>query len=121
MGECLGEVAQCLASGADLLGEQAHVVGVGEHLFENVPALIDAAGPGQRLHVPERAQVERALAAGQAVRTVGLVAPDQAIADQLLADPVQGGQEPRVARQANLTSGITSSDASSVVPPRYWT
>ena len=97
VGEGLREVAQRLAGRADLLGEQAHVVGVGEHLFEDVPALIDAAGPGQRLDVPERAQVERALAAGQPVRAVGLVAPDQAVADQFLADPVQGGQEPRVA------------------------
>jgi hypothetical protein len=34
---------QRIADWADLLGEQAHVVGVGEHLLEDVPALIDGA------------------------------------------------------------------------------
>jgi hypothetical protein len=55
---------QRIADRADLLAQQAHVVGVGEHLLEDVPAFIDAGGPGQRLHVPERVQVERALAGG---------------------------------------------------------
>jgi hypothetical protein len=35
---------QRIADRADLLGEQAHVVGVGEHLLEDVPAFIDAGG-----------------------------------------------------------------------------
>src|ERR1700750_3145802 len=54
--EGLREVAELLAGAADLLGEQAQVVSVGVHLLEHQPGLLQPPGPGQRVHVPERAQ-----------------------------------------------------------------
>ena len=50
----LGEVPLPLSCAADLLGIQAYVVGVGEHLLERQP----------RLDVPERARQEGAFRAG---------------------------------------------------------
>ena len=81
MGEGLREVAQGLPGRADLLGEEADVVGEREHLLEDITALADAAGPGQRLDVPKGAEIERALLAVDPVGAVGLVAPDQAVGD----------------------------------------
>src|SRR5262245_61930403 len=66
--ERLREVAQLLPGAADLLGVQAQVVGVGEHLLEDQPRLIQPPRAGQRVDVPERAQREGALVAGQPVR-----------------------------------------------------
>src|SRR5215211_2079841 len=51
VGEGLGEVAQLLAGLADLLGVQAQVVGVGEHLLEDQPGLLEASRAGQGVHV----------------------------------------------------------------------
>jgi hypothetical protein len=68
VGERLREVAQLLAGGADLLGEEADVVGVGEHLVEGVVHLLVPPGAGQGVDVQEAAQREGALAAAQAVR-----------------------------------------------------
>ena len=42
VGECLREVALLVAGAADLLGVQAEVVGVGEHLLEGQPRVVDA-------------------------------------------------------------------------------
>src|SRR5690349_17507266 len=59
--ERLGEVAEVLAAGAELLGVEAEVIGVPEHLFEDEPRLVHVARARERLDVPERAHVERAL------------------------------------------------------------
>src|SRR5262249_30189190 len=48
-----GEVAPLLSGAADLLGIQAHVVGVGEHLLERQPRLVQAPGAGERLTCAE--------------------------------------------------------------------
>src|SRR5581483_4267572 len=66
VGERLREVAQHLAAGAGLLGEQPEVVGVAQHALEEEPRLVQAgrvvpAGAGERLHQPEGADVEGAL------------------------------------------------------------
>src|ERR1700760_1408831 len=44
--EGLREVAELLAGSVDLLGEQAEVVGVGVHLLEYQPGLVQPASPG---------------------------------------------------------------------------
>src|SRR5689334_5917093 len=67
VGERLREVALLLAGAADLLGVQAEVVGVGEHLLEGEPGLVEPAGPDQRLDVPEGADGEGPLVAAQPV------------------------------------------------------
>src|SRR5215216_2889644 len=61
VGERLGEVAQLLPGLADLLGVQAQVVGVGEHLLEDQPGLLQASRTGQRIHIPEGTDREGAL------------------------------------------------------------
>src|SRR5215471_2064065 len=97
--ERLREVAKLLPGGADLLRIQAQVVGVGEHLFEDQPGLLQPPGAGQGVDVPERAQGERAFVAGQPVGGGGRVVPvDQAVGDQLAVHRLQGGQPHRVAR-----------------------
>src|SRR5215210_5558356 len=60
VGEGLREVAQSLAAGADLLRVEPQVVGVGKHLLEDQPCLVEPPGPRQSLNVPERAYRERA-------------------------------------------------------------
>ena len=63
MAERLREVTELLAGGADLLRIQAQVVGVGVHLLEDQPRLVEPPGAGESVHVPERAQGEGALVA----------------------------------------------------------
>src|SRR4029079_109519 len=63
MGERLGEVSQLFAAGADLFGEQAEMVGVGQHLLERQPGLVQPAGPGEGVDVHEGAQREGAFGA----------------------------------------------------------
>src|SRR5215470_17941305 len=58
--ERLREVAQLLPGAADLLRIQAQMVGVGEHLLEDEPRLIQPPRAGQDIDVPERAQSEDA-------------------------------------------------------------
>src|SRR5207342_2874894 len=93
MGERLWEVAERLPRRPDLLGVEAEVVGVGEHLLEGETRLVESAGAGERLDVPEGADREGALFALEAVGGGGDVVPvDQAVADQLLRDRVEGRQ-----------------------------
>src|SRR6478752_10390359 len=47
VGERLREVADLLAGQGDLLGVQARVVAVGEHLLESGPRVVQPAGPGE--------------------------------------------------------------------------
>src|SRR5262249_31572354 len=60
VGERLREVPEQLAARADLLGVEAEVVRVGEHLLEREPRFPHAAGARERLYVPEAADRERA-------------------------------------------------------------
>ena len=78
--ERLREIAELFAGRPHLLGVQAEMVGVGEHLLKREPRRVQAAGPGQCLDVPERADRERALLAGESVRRgLGAIAVDEAI------------------------------------------
>src|SRR6266550_3286969 len=65
VGERLREVAEQLAGRADLLAVETDVVGVGEHLLEGEPRLLHTPGARQRLDVPEGADREGPVAAGQ--------------------------------------------------------
>src|SRR4051794_15558311 len=67
VGERLRVVAQGLATVARLLGKQAEVVGVAEHLLEEQPRVfqprrVGAPGAGERLDQPEGTHVEGPLA-----------------------------------------------------------
>src|SRR5690349_3746031 len=66
--ERLREVAELLPREPDLLGVEAEVVRVGEHLLEHELRLVEEPRPRERVDVPERAQRERALGPAQAVR-----------------------------------------------------
>src|SRR5262252_10019241 len=93
VGQCLGEVPLLLAGAADLLGVQAEMVAVGEHLLERQPRLVQAPGTGERLHVPKRARREGAFFAAQPVGAGPRVVPvDQGIRDQGGGERVEGGQ-----------------------------
>ena len=46
VGQRLGKFPLLLSGAADLLGIQAEVVGVGEHLLERQPRLVQALGAG---------------------------------------------------------------------------
>src|SRR4051812_34843526 len=67
VGERLGEVADLLPGQGDLLGVQPDVVGVGQHLLEGRPCVIDASGAGEGVDVGERAEREGAFGAAQPV------------------------------------------------------
>src|SRR5215831_7798981 len=86
--ERLREVAELLGGWADLLRVQAQAIGVGEHFLEDQARFRHAAGAGQRVDVPERADGEGPLVAAQAVRGgARVVAVDQAVRYEL---PVYG-------------------------------
>src|SRR5262249_61389716 len=88
--ERLREVAELLGGWADLLRVQAQAIGVGEHFLEDQARYRHAAGAGQRVDVPERADGEGPLVAAQAVRRgAGVVAVDQSVRYEL---PVYGPQ-----------------------------
>src|SRR5215470_5491448 len=65
--ERLREVTQRFATRTRLLGVQAEVVRVGQHLLEDEAGLLGAARPGQCFHQPERTHIERPLAPSQAI------------------------------------------------------
>src|SRR5688500_16326037 len=110
VGEGLGEVPEGLAGGPGFLRVQPEVVRVAEHLLEDEarraqPVEIRLSRrPHQRLHQPERADVEGALVPLDPVRAARhVVAVDEAVRDQppVLAGAVDGverRQHPRVAR-----------------------
>src|SRR5204863_275782 len=58
--ERLGEVAEVLRLGAQLLAVQAQVIGVAEHLLEEEPRLLEVPHAGEALDVPEGAHREGA-------------------------------------------------------------
>jgi hypothetical protein len=58
-----------LSGAADLLGIQAYVVGLGGHLLERQPRLVEAPGAGERLDVPERARREVASRIARSIAT----------------------------------------------------
>src|SRR6266540_1732377 len=59
VGERLREVADLLAGGVDLLGIEAEVVGIGQHLRERQPGVVEAPRAGERVDVQEGAERER--------------------------------------------------------------
>src|SRR5258708_13634474 len=88
MRERLWEVAQRLPAQPSLLGVEAKVVAVPQHLLEEQPgvgkpARIGTTRPGERLNEPEAAQVEGALVPRQPVwRVFPPVAAHQPIGGQ---------------------------------------
>src|SRR2546422_4395292 len=87
VGERLREVAEQLAGAPDLLGVEAEMVRVGEHLVEDEQCLVQPARAGKRLDVPERANRERALGALDPVRRgLDVVGEHEAVRDELARD-----------------------------------
>src|SRR5215207_4111249 len=81
--EGLREVAQGLPAAPDLLRIKPQVVGVGEHLLEDEPGLLDPSCTGEGFDEPERAQAEGALFSHKAVgRLFDVVAVHEAVGDQ---------------------------------------
>src|SRR5262249_4915452 len=98
--ERLGEVSELLAARADLLGVEAEVVRVREHLLEGQPRLVHPAGARERLDVPEAADRERPLVAVEPVRRRGrVVAVDEAVGDELASDRVERREPARILRR----------------------
>src|SRR5215207_4476038 len=88
--ECLREIAELLPREPDLLGVEAEVVRVGQHLLERELGFIEASGACERVDVPERAQREGALGAAEPVgRCTRVVAVDEAVGDELLVHLVE--------------------------------
>ena len=85
MRESLRKIPKRLAARSRLLRVQPEVIRVPEHPLEHQPrifqaALVDVAHPRQRIHKPERADIESAFPAPQAVRSfLRVIAIDQAI------------------------------------------
>jgi len=67
VGEGLREVADLLPGGVDLLGIEAEVVPVGQHLRERQARVVEPARAGERIDIEERAQGEGALRAREAI------------------------------------------------------
>src|SRR5829696_962093 len=65
MGEGLREVADLLTDGVDLLGVEAEVVGVGQHLREGQPCVVEPPGTSQGVDVQEGAERERPFRPGK--------------------------------------------------------
>src|SRR6185437_4764823 len=80
MGEGLREVPLLLAGQADLLREQAQVVGIGRHLLESETRLFEPTRTSERIHIPVGSDRERTLMAEQTIwRSAWIVAVDQAV------------------------------------------
>src|SRR6266853_2832663 len=96
------------------------MVRVAQHLFEKEPCLLDIAGTGKTLDVPESAHVERALASSQSIdSSVVGIAVDQAIIEEPITDCLES-QRGSVGL-TKRTSGINRQEASSAGLPLLWT
>src|SRR5262249_62056443 len=79
--------------------KEPHMVRVAQHLFEQEPRLLDVAGAGKTLDVPEGADVERAFASVQSVDLGATrIAVDQAVIQQPITDCLQRGKPAWVRR-----------------------
>lgn len=88
-----GKLPSPLATGSDLLGEQADVVGVGLHLLEGIARRTNPPGAGKSVHIEEGAETECAFGAPQTVRGGRrVVAVDEAVRYQGALHRVQGRQ-----------------------------
>ena len=117
-----GKLPSCSPVGADLFGEEADVVGVGQHLLEREPRVVQATGAGEGVDVPERADRERAFGSLQAVRRgCRVVAVDEAVRDEGLVDRRER-REPLRDRSGTTkpTNGISRMEASRTSLPSYW-
>src|ERR671914_156836 len=93
VGESVGEVAQCFPSVAYLFSIQLEVIGVGEHLLQNEPGLIEASSPGEALHQPERADTEGTLiVCGTFACRLSLLALYEHVVGQVLLQSIEGGE-----------------------------
>src|SRR5215212_11182690 len=107
VGKGLGEVAQGLAAGPDLLGVEAEVVGVREHLLQSEAGLVEAASLCQALDEPEGAETEAAFIAPETVWSclIRLVAVHERVVGELFLDAVEGREPARVGRPDELREG----------------
>jgi hypothetical protein len=111
-----------LPGAADLLGIQACVVGVGEHLLERQPRLVEAPGPGERLDVPERARRGRAFrAAHPSGLASGLYRWTSESDTRLAVSASRVDSHLASVGEMNLTSGISRTAALTAWLPSYWT
>src|SRR5436309_11218957 len=95
--ERLREVAELFSGRPDLLGEQAEVVRVRQHLLEREASVLEAAGPSQRVDVPERTDRERPFGAAKAVRGRGrVVSIHEAVRDELAVHRLERREPPRI-------------------------
>src|SRR5262249_34736708 len=98
--ERLREVAQeGAASGVDLLGVEADVVGEGQEVVEPLAGRPELPHPRQHLDRPEAAESEGRLAAGQAVRP-RRIAIEESVPLELAVEAREGRGEARRARVA---------------------
>lgn len=113
--EGLREVAELLPGfRVDLFGKEAEVVPALEESGEALVRLVEPTEVGEGLDEPERADDERALAAGQAVGAE--IAVDELVAGESVTDRLDGRDDARVGRREEPTSGITRRAASSPCP-----
>src|SRR5215211_5845882 len=103
----MGEVAQSFSTRPDLLGVEAKVVGVGEHLLQGEAGLVEAPGAGKALHKPEGTEAEAPFLALQAVGGGFLlpVAVHERVVGQLLLYTVEGGEPAGVGGTDELHQG----------------
>src|SRR5215207_2359999 len=107
VGKGLGEVAQRLAPRPNLLGVEAEVVGIGEHLLQGEAGLVEAASLRQALDEPEGAEAEAPLVAPETVwgGFLGLVAVHERVVGELFLNAVEGREPARVGRPDELREG----------------
>src|ERR687897_1229210 len=97
--ERLREVAKLLAGQPNLLGVETEVVGVGAHLLQRQPRILEPPRASQRVYVPERADGKGPLRATQTVgRGARIIAVDKAVGDQLLVHGSERREPHGVAR-----------------------
>src|SRR5262249_22022620 len=96
--ERLGEVAEVLRLGAELLAVQPEVIGVAEHLLEEEARLVQVPHAGEALDVPEGAHGEGAFLAREPIGESApeAIAIDQRVAHQLALDRPQGREPARI-------------------------
>src|SRR6266511_2321847 len=118
MRECLGEVSQLLAVRPELLGIEAEMVGVPEHLLEHEPRFLRVTRACQdehMLNVPSSPMRPSDAPARTRYRNTR----ESSTRRSLIARSVES-QRGSV-ELMNLTIGISSVEASSVLVPLCWT
>jgi hypothetical protein len=95
VGKGLGKVAEVFTTWSEFLGIEPEVIGIAEGLVEQESGLLEIAGTGDALDVPERAHGEGAFVAAESVVSgfLSVIAEDEGILDEDLFDAAKG-EEP---------------------------